>query len=677
MQEIQYRNIHSDVKRKIDLTKMLQKIDFVFCISAFSLWIKSLLFLFEVNRIDKINEIMSRVIESRKIMIVGVLSLLSMIAICVYLKRKNKTKELKYICLGVLLIVMSACMLSRKNYTVLYMPFGLFLLSIGLLFKGKNRLIAYTVIDALASLIIWMDAILLRAYGSFLSIEYIFHPSAFNSSNRNLLSYTKFQDILYFIDIVFLIYVCFKYREIYKERAKSRIRNIAFGLFMLFACSLWIKGIYYFYDVKDITNGKVTFFTPYSWDLQGVAQNTSSLGYHVYEIGKKLTISKEKKLTSAEEEEINKWFLSNDEKLPDNNYVGLLNGKNLIFLQVESMENFVVRETINDQEITPRLNKMLDNSYYFKNIYEQVYHNSADGDFLSNTGIYPLKVETSYRRYPFNTYNSLVNNFKKKNYTTISIHPEDCDGWNWKESHLGYGFEKIYDGRDFVVDEIVAGKKISDESLYKQTVEKLKNEEKPFLVHMATMTSHGPFYIIDEKKELNLNDELNKSMLGTYCQVMRYVDSSIGKFVDLLKENNLLDNTVLVIYGDHAGPHRYYQNEIDDMGEIDGIKKSWRNKDVRVPFIIYNPSIKGETIDTIGGQVDILPTTLSLFGIDKEEYINCMMGRNLLNTERNATVLANDTIIGTPNSEEEKQNLIQMTKISDKIIESNYFKGKY
>lgn len=54
-----------------------------------------------------------------------------------------------------------------------------------------------------------------------------------------------------------------------------------------------------------------------------------------------------------------------------------------------------------------------------------------------------------------------------------------------------------------------------------------------------------------------------------------------------------------------------------------------------------------------------------------------MMGRNLLNTERNATVLANDTIIGTPNSEEEKQNLIQMTKISDKIIESNYFKGKY
>ena len=133
---------------------------------------------------------------------------------------------------------------------------------------------------------------------------------------------------------------------------------------MLFACSLWIKGIYYFYDVKDITNGKVTFFTPYSWDLQGVAQNTSSLGYHVYEIGKKLTISKEKKLTSAEEEEINKWFLSNDEQLPDNNYVGLLNGKNLIFLQVESMENFVVRETINDQEITPRLNKMLDNSYY-------------------------------------------------------------------------------------------------------------------------------------------------------------------------------------------------------------------------------------------------------------------------------------------------------------------------
>lgn len=286
MQEIQYRNLHSNMKRKFNLAEMLQKIDFVFCVVAFSLWIKSLLFFFEVNGNDKIKQILSRIIESRKIMLVVCMIILFIIGIYQYYKKKNKMKIFKYIFVSVVSVAMIACIVIRRTYAILYMPFGLFLLSIALFFKGKNRLMAYTSIDILVSLIIWMDAIFLRSYGCFLSVEYILHPFAFNSLNRNLLSYSKHQDILYFIDILFLIYACFKYKEIYKERAKRRIKNIAFGLFMVFISSLWIKGIYYFYDVKDITNGKVTFFTPYSWNLQGVAQRTSSLGYHVYEIGK-------------------------------------------------------------------------------------------------------------------------------------------------------------------------------------------------------------------------------------------------------------------------------------------------------------------------------------------------------------------------------------------------------
>lgn len=674
MQEIQYRNLHSNMKRKFNLAEMLQKIDFVFCAVAFSLWIKSLLFFFEVNGLNKISAIISKVLSSQKLIItVGILMLLIIIA-GIYLKKNGKVKEIQSICLGSLATIMIVCLLLRRTYTVLYMPFGVFLLSIGLIFKGRYKLIVYIAIDFLASLIIWMDAIMYRAYGSFLSVEYIFHPNAFNSSNRDLLNYAKVQDILYFIDIVILIYIFIHFKKIYINRVGSITKNLITTLIVMSFSLGWIFSIYYFYDIRDITNGAITFLTPRAWSLTDVVSRTSSLGYHFFEVSKKLTIGKKYQLTANDRESISQWYEKNDENLPDNKYTGLMKDKNIIFLQVESMENFIINEYVEGQEITPNINNLLKNSYYFKNVYEQVYYNSSDGDFISNTGIFPFTKESAYRRYPFTEYNSLAKIFNTEGYSTISIHPEDGAGWNWRDNHFKFGYKKIYDNRDFLLDEIVSGDKISDESLYKQAVEKLKNEDQSFLLHMATMTSHGPFSIIKEKKELNLNKSLNESMLGNYFQVMRYVDNCIGKLVKLLDENNMMQDTVLIIYGDHSGPHRYYQNELDNMKEIEGVKEEWKEKDIRVPFIIYNPSINGEVIDLIGGQVDILPTTLSLLGIEKEEYIHSVMGRNLLNTKRNATVLANDTIVGIPSSEEEKNHLLDMTKISDKITEGNYFK---
>lgn len=676
MQNVQNKNKieNSEVKAKNNLIK---KIDFVFCVVAFSLWIKSLVFLFEVNRVEKINKIMTGILSSYKIMLIILAIMIFMCAMLIYFKKKSRIENLKYVSIVMLLIAMISSMLFRKTYTILYMPFGMFLLSIGLMFKGRHRVISYIVIDVFASLIIWMDSILFRAYGSFLSIEYIFHPNAFNSSNRNLISYTKFQDILYFIDIVILIYIFIRYKRLYLNREKNLIKNLVISLSVMMFSIVWIFSIYYFFDVKNITHGSTTFLTPRAWNLTEVVSRTSSLGYHFFEVSKKLTIGKKYKLTAEDRKEINEWYEENDENLPNNKYNGLMKDKNVIFLQVESMENFVINEEVQGQEITPNLNRLLKNSYYFKNIYEQVYYNSGDGDFMSNTGIIPLTKESSYRRYPFSEYNSLAKILERKNYSTWSFHPEDSDGWNWRDNHFKFGYDNICDNRDFVVDEIVSGDKISDESLYRQTVEKLKNKKQPFLLHMATMTSHGPFSIISEKKELNLNEKLNESMIGTYFQVMKYVDSSIGKFIELLEKNKMLDNTILVIYGDHAGPHKYYQDEIDNMNEVDGMKELWKEKDIRIPFIIYNPSISGEVIDTIGGQIDILPTSLSLLGVEKENYIKSVMGRNLLNTRRNSTVLTNDTIVGTPNSEEERKHLLNMTKISDKIIEGDYFKGKY
>lgn len=675
MQEIKHIDFNINNKINTNVRRYLKKIDFVFLISIFSIWIKNLLFYFEINKKNVFNKIIMKIIASPKILGVIAVCIIFMIGFWIYLKKNNKLKIFKYMCFTIIAMVILIFLIYKKSYIILYMPFGLMLLSIGCIFKGKNRIIAYIAINFITSFIICMDSISLRMYGSLTSINYIFNFFAFNSSNRDFFHYLKLSDLLYFIDIVFFIFIYLKYSKGYIEMFKNRFKNIIVSFMLIIFSYWWICGIYYLYDIKDVSNGAHTFFTPGLWNLDGIAERTSSLGYHFYELGKNFTVNKVKKLNHSEERKIEEWYKNNRENLPNNKYEGILKNKNLIFLQVESLENFVINETVNGQEITPNLNKILSNCYYFKNIYDQAYHNSADGDFISCVGLLPLSKQSPYIRYAFNEYNTIAKIFNKKLYNTIAIHPETGGRWNWRDNHASHGFNKLYDDKDFTIDEIV-GPSISDESLYRQTVDKIKNENSSFLIHITSLTSHGPFKIDEKYKSLNISKALGETVLGDYIQTINYADKAIGTFIRLLEESNLLKDTVLIIYGDHSSPHRQYQSQIDSIGEVKDLKKSWRERDIKVPFIIYNPNIDGEEIETIGGQIDILPTTLSLLGVEKECYMNSMMGRNLLNTKRNSTITIDGNIIGNPQSEEEKQHLLDMSSISDKIIESNYFKGK-
>ena len=136
-----------------------------------------------------------------------------------------------------------------------------------------------------------------------------------------------------------------------------------------------------------------------------------------------------------------------------------------------------------------------------------------------------------------------------------------------------------------------------------------------------------------------------------------------------------MDNTVLLIYGDHAGVHKYYDDEIQGL-PLEG--DWWKPYDHKIPLIIYGKgengkSIKGEVISKAGGQSDITPTVLYLLGIDTNAKF---MGRNLLNTDRDATVIKGNLIMGNPKNEEEKNNLENAYKIAEYIIKNKYFENR-
>ena len=277
--------------------------------------------------------------------------------------------------------------------------------------------------------------------------------------------------------------------------------------------------------------------------------NKSPLGHHIYDAYK--TLSKKLHVPNQEEmKQVDEWLKWNNESLPDNEYKGIAKGKNVVFLQIEALEDFVINQKVYGQEITPNLNKMIAKSgLYFNNIYEQNNAgNSIDADVMLSTGVLTLGDQITALTYPEVKYNSFARMVQKYGYTTATTHAERPGDWNWAELHkAGFGIENIWDINDYTIDEYV-GFGLSDKSLYTQFADKLETLKEPFYAMVPTLSSHGPFDIKEEYRELDLPKDLDETKLGGYFQSIYYADKQIGLFIDLLEEKGLMDNTIVVIY---------------------------------------------------------------------------------------------------------------------------------
>ncbi|NFE74553.1 DUF229 domain-containing protein [Clostridium botulinum] len=535
------------------------------------------------------------------------------------------------------------------------------------LFKNKNQLKSALIIDIIITIIFIADIWYYRANGTFLSIRHLIHTEIFNPTGKNLFNF-RLVDLTFFIDFIILS-IIYKFTKVKYEQTEKRLSLRVLKTLSIFLISSFIIGMgHYFVDIKKSVSGKSLFSL--SWAPFQTFSDMSPLGYHGFDLN--FYKDKNKYLTNDDINNIKNWLNNNKENIPDNKYKGMVEGKNLIALQVESLENFVINQKVYGQEITPNLNKLLSSSLYFDNIYEQNNSGtSSDADLLVNTSILPVREGTTVFSYPWAKYNSLQNLLSSKGYNTISTHAELPGNWNWSELHKSFGADKILDINMYNQDELI-GLGLSDESYLKQVSEKLKDASQPFYAFMTTLTSHGPFEMPDDKKYLDLPKELDENMLGAYFQSVRYTDEAIGKFLKSLEENNQLDNTVIMIYGDHCGVHKFYEKDIKDS-PLEG--DWWKENYKKIPYIIYSKDLQQEVISKAGGQSDFLPTISYLLGIDRSKFENSSMGRVLVNTERNATILNYGDIMGTPKDEKELNHLKDSFNIADLIISKNYFKN--
>jgi len=315
-------------------------------------------------------------------------------------------------------------------------------------------------------------------------------------------------------------------------------------------------------------------------------------------------------------------------------YNGVAKGKNLIVIQVEGFQNFVVNKEYNGKEITPNFNKLIseNGNIYFNNYYQLLGRgNTSDAEFVSHNSLFPSMEDTSYSQYVKNRFYGLPYILKDNGYSATAFHGYKKEFWNRSNAYPNQGFDLFYSEKDYKLDEVL-GMGLADKSFLNQSIDKMTCLNEPFYSFLVTLTSHTPFDKNYDRVRFDLKKEHKNTMFGHYLSSINYTDEAIGEFINNLKKKGLYENSVLVIYGDHFALSCMNEENKKIMNDYLGREYDY-DEMMNIPLLIHIPSIENrENVEIVGSQMDFLPTILNLFGIKNQNGI--MFGQDLLNAEK-------------------------------------------
>jgi len=356
---------------------------------------------------------------------------------------------------------------------------------------------------------------------------------------------------------------------------------------------------------------------------------------------------------------VKEYYKNNKYEKKTNEYSNIFEGKNIIVIHAESIQKFTMDLKFNNQEVTPNLNNLASEGIFFNNFYSQVgVGTSSDAEFTFNTSLMPSNRGTVFVNFFDREYISIPKLLNKKGYYTYSMHANNGEFWNRNKMHQTLGYNYFYSKDSYDIDEII-GLGLSDKSFFTQSVQKMKEikeqQKKPFYGLLIMLSNHTPFsdlelmpdYPTTIDVEINgekiTRDYINKTKLGNYIKSVHYADEAIGELIKNLDEEGLLDNTILVIYGDHDARLDYDDynllynyDPINDkvMDESDDNYINFNEYEYelnrKVPFIIWTKEKEyNKIVEVPTGMIDVLPTLGNMIGI----HSKYQLGTDIMNVK--------------------------------------------
>lgn len=312
---------------------------------------------------------------------------------------------------------------------------------------------------------------------------------------------------------------------------------------------------------------------------------------------------------------------------------GSARGRNVIVLQVESLQDFVVDYRAGGQEVMPNLRRWSADSLRYTNLTDQTSEGrTSDAEFTAMASLLPLDHGAVAFRYPGNHYTALPRVLTEHGYSTMSAVPFEPGFWNRQVMHPAYGFQRTLFEPDFEMTEQI-GWGLNDRDFLRQMIPHLLQLQKPFAAWLITLSLHHPFADFPERHKTLKLGALEGTSFGNYLHTMHFFDGALAEFTRLLADCGLLDSSIVVVFGDHdAGFVRD-----PSLSRVIGIPAddiAWTLNDrvplfVRVPRGAVDEDLHG-TRSMPAGQTDIAPTILGLLGIDAASLP--YVGRSLLDS---------------------------------------------
>lgn len=338
---------------------------------------------------------------------------------------------------------------------------------------------------------------------------------------------------------------------------------------------------------------------------------------------------------------LNNYFMSRS--ITDKNeYTGMFEGKNLIVVMMESVNNILL-----DENIYPNFAKLYKNGWYWENAYSP--RNSCSTGNNEMTGM--VSLYSIYRTCTANVYmnnkyeESIFGLFNNKGYTTTSYHDYTEKYYYRSTIHKNMGSSKYYGVSDLGISYNNEYKEWPSDVLLMDKSSEIFTQNSPFMAWITTVSPHQPYYADSELSKIYYDSFANTgypSNVKRYMSKLKVLDDSLGEILKILEEKGILDDTVIVLYADHY-PYGLTNSDISKVLG-DGINKY--NEVDRTPFVIYNSKMTPKTYSEYTSYVNVLPTVANLFNLDYDPRL--YMGTDLLSSSYQNRVVFADGSWQTP-----------------------------
>ena len=321
----------------------------------------------------------------------------------------------------------------------------------------------------------------------------------------------------------------------------------------------------------------------------------------------------------------------------ENDYTGLFEGKNLIFITAEAFSAYVV-----DEERTPTLYRMMTEGIYFTDYYQPTWGAGTTGGEYSNLlSLIPYNsTESMEEVIQQDIFQAIGKQLQKQGYSSAAFHNNSHDFYNRHKTHTYLGYDIFMGEGNGMEAGITHMWPQSDEEMFRFTIPQYIDQQ-PFSLYYMTVSGHST-YLFNSHATARKNEayvaDLDKSQpVKAYLASQMELEHSMTYLLEQLEEKCIMDDTVVVIASDH---YPYGLAPSDTWGMNSNYLYELMGKPVSDSFvrdqstlIIWSGCLEDMdlVVDAPTMSLDILPTISNLFGVEYDSRLMC--GRDVLSDQ--------------------------------------------